>query len=110
MPESGNRRNWAEDELVKVLSLYCQLAFGQMHARNPLVIHFAEELNRSPASIALKLVNFASFDPALRARGTRGMSNTSRLDRVVWDRFYGNWNALASAKLADRVVSEQWTR
>lgn len=109
MSASASRRNWTEDELIKVLSLYCQLPFGQMHGRNPLVIRFAQQLQRSPASIALKLVNFASFDPALQARGIRGMSNASRLDREVWDRFYGNWDALATADVAERVVNDQWS-
>jgi putative restriction endonuclease len=107
MPQTRRRRTWTEDELVKVLSLYCQLPFGQMHSRNPAVARFARSLERTPASIALKLVNFASFDPALRARGIRGMSNASRLDRIVWDRFYGNWDALASIEDAERVVTEQ---
>lgn len=37
------------------------------------------------------------------------MSNASRLDRVVWDRFYRNWDTLASVETAEQVVSEQWT-
>jgi putative restriction endonuclease len=107
MPETRSYRTWTEDELVKVLSLYCQLPFGQMHSRNLAVVRFARALERTPASIALKLVNFASFDPGLRARGIRGMSNASRLDRIVWDRFYGNWETLASIEDAERVVTEQ---
>lgn len=35
------------------------------------------------------------------------MSNASRLDRIVWDRFYGNWGALAAIEDAERVVTEQ---
>lgn len=108
MAERGSRRIWTEDELVEVLSLYCQMPFGQMHSRNPLVERFAHALGRTSASVALKLVNFASFDPALRARGIRGMANASRLDRSVWDRFYGKWDSLAASKPAERVVSEQW--
>lgn len=105
MPQTPSRRTWTEDELVKVLSLYCQLPFGQMHSRNPAVVRFAQSLQRTPASVALKLVNFASFDPGLKARGIGGMSNASRLDRIVWDRFYGNWDALASVDDAERVVT-----
>lgn len=107
MAETGKRRRWAEDELVKVLSLYCQIQFGQMHSRNPLVMRFARELGRTAASVALKLVNFASFDPALRARGRRGMSNASQLDRVVWERYYGRWKELAFFEGAEQVVGEQ---
>jgi putative restriction endonuclease len=109
MPRSADHRIWTEEELVQVLSLYCQIPFGQMHSRNPVVIRFAESLRRTPGSVAYKLVNFASFDPALRARGVRGMSNASRLDRTVWDCFFGHWDTLASVDRAAQVVAEAWT-
>lgn len=86
---------WARNQLLKVLSLYCQIPFGSMHHRNPMVVALAKEINRSPSAVALKLVNFASLDPDLRDRGVSGMSNVSRLDREIWTEFYGNWQALA---------------
>lgn len=108
MPESSNRRNWTESELLTVLSLYCQLPFGRMHRNNPAVVQFAQALGRTPGSVALKLVNFASFDPALQARGIRGMSNSSHLDREIWDRYFGRWEELSAIEIAERSVTPQW--
>ncbi|MDX9912304.1 MAG: HNH endonuclease [Phycisphaerales bacterium] len=98
-----SRQNWNRDELIKVLSLYCQLPFGRMHSRNPAVAALAEAIDRTPSAVALKLVNFASLDPELRGRGVGGMGNTSAADRAVWEEFYGRWDALAD----NSIVPEQ---
>ena len=83
------QRLWTRDELLLAINLYCKLTFGQMHSRNPAIIELAGLLNRTPSSIALKLVNFASLDPSLTQAG---MSNASQLDRRVWNEFYADWS------------------
>lgn len=108
MAETTGRKAWTRDQLVQVLSLYCQLPFGQMHARNRAIVQFATSLGRTPSSVALKLVNLASLDPALRARGIRGMSNASRLDREIWEQYYGNWSDLAAVENAEQAAEKQW--
>jgi hypothetical protein len=77
-----------------VYRLYCEIPFGRMHKTNPLVIDMAARLGRSPSSIALKLVNFAHLDPVQRARGIRGMTNVSALDREVVHAFSRDWNGV----------------
>ena len=98
MPRAKGR-NWNDDEEVKVLALYFQLPFGKMDARNPTVKALAKALNRTPGSIAYKLVNFASLDPLLRARGIGGMRNTSAMDRKIWDDYFGRWEALSEISI-----------
>jgi putative restriction endonuclease len=44
--------------------------------------------------VAYKLVNFASLDPSLQARGIKGASNVSKLDKKIWSEFYYNWDNL----------------
>lgn len=92
---------WTRDELILTINLYCKLPFGKMHKATPEIIKFAELIGRTPSSIALKLGNFASFDPTLRERGVKGASNASKLDKLIWDEFYKNWDAalLESEKL-----------
>ncbi len=92
----GNRR-WTREEALAALSLYCQVPFGKLHYRNPDIIRLASAIGRTPSSIALKLVNFASLDPEHRRRGVHGMSNCSRLDCEIWSEFYGKWEILADA-------------
>ena len=92
---------WTRDELVLAINLYCKLPFGKMHKATAEIIKFAELIGRTPSSIALKLGNFASFDPTLKERGIKGASNASKLDKQIWNEFYNNWDAalLESEKL-----------
>ena len=83
---------WTRDELILAINLYCKLPFGKMHSRNSEIISFANLIGRTPSSIALKLGNFASFDPTLKERGIKGASNASKLDKQIWDEFYNNWD------------------
>lgn len=84
---------WSRDELILAINLYCKLPFGKMHSRNKTIIDFANLIGRTPSSVALKLVNFASLDPTLQARGIKGASNASKLDKQIWNEFYNNWDA-----------------
>jgi putative restriction endonuclease len=87
-----SQRLWARDELLLAINLYCKLPFGRMHSRNPEIIALAELIGRTPNSVALKLVNFASLDPSLNRAG---MSNASKLDQQVWNEFYADWSGRA---------------
>ena len=101
------RRQWTREELLQALSLYCQIPFGQMHARNRAIGKLATVINRTPSAIALKLVNFASLDPELRRRGVRGMGNVSQVDRDIWEEFYGKWEILADAIDVDIIAPDR---
>jgi len=86
---------WTRDELILTVNLYCKTPFGKLHKSNPDVIKLANMLARTPSSISWKLVNFASFDPSLQARGIKGAQNASKLDKEIWDEFYSDWESLA---------------
>ena len=45
---SGNR--WTRDQLLVVLNLYHKLRFGQLDARQPVIIDLAQRLGRTPGS------------------------------------------------------------
>jgi len=85
---------WTREELILAINLYCKLPFGRLHSRNPDVIHLAKLLDRTPSSVAYKLVNFASLDPGLKAKGIKGASNASNLDKQIWEEFFNNWDTL----------------
>lgn len=86
---------WTREESILAINLYCKIPFGKMHSRNPEIIALATLLGRSPNSIAYKLVNFASLDPSLKARGIKGADHTSKLDKEIWAEFYQNWDEAA---------------
>lgn len=83
-------KRWTRDELMVALNLYHKLTFGQMHARQPAIMALAKRLGRGPNSLAMKLCNFASLDPALKMRGIKGLSGASSLDNSVWSEFHAN--------------------
>ena len=84
---------WTRDELLAACNLYFTLPFGQMHSRNPTIIDMARALGRTPGSVAMKLVNFASLDPTHQARGVSGLKGTSRADCEVWKEFRSRWDS-----------------
>lgn len=87
------QRLWTRDELILGVNLYCKLPFGKMHAGNSEIKDLAIVINRTPAAVARKLGNFASFDPTLKARGIKGLTNAGKLDGIIWNEFYNNWDA-----------------
>lgn len=90
-------KRWTRDELLVALNLYHKLTFGQFHARQPVIIEAAEKLGRNGNSLAMKLCNFASLDPALKLRGIKGLDGASALDRSVWNEFHSHLNEAAPA-------------
>lgn len=105
-------RDWTENELLIAMNVYCKLPFGKLTSRTPLIVQVAKMLNRTPSSLSMKLCNLASFDPALRARGIKGLRAASRADKAMWDSFSENWNTmseeseLAFESLMGRVATE----
>jgi len=100
--------DWTRDQTLAALHVYFQLPFGQLHQRNLLIRQLAEWIDRTPGSVALKLVNFASLDPQVRASGRAGMSNASKLDRLIWSELNGDWDLVAgeAARVYEHYGSE----
>lgn len=95
MDQARSRAPWSRDDVMVACGLYFTLAFGQMHSRNPRIKEVARLLGRTPSSLAMKLTNLASLDPAHRARGVRGLAGHSRRDEEVWREFQDDWDAMA---------------
>jgi len=85
------RNNWARNELILAINLYCKTPFGSIHQHNPDVINLARLIGRSPGAVAWKMCNFASIDPSLDRKGA---SNVSKLDIQIWNEFFNSWEQL----------------
>ncbi|MCK4607242.1 MAG: HNH endonuclease [candidate division Zixibacteria bacterium] len=77
--------------MIMVFNVYCRTPFGKLHKSNRSIIDIAQQLERTPDAVAMKLVNFASLDPVQQARGIKGLANVSRMDREVWSEFSRDW-------------------
>jgi len=86
---------WKKEQLKLAFHLYCQLPFGKLHQRNAEIIKLANMIGRTPSAVAMKLVNFASLDPAITGTGRSGLGNASSMDREVWEEFHADWEKLA---------------
>lgn len=85
---------WTRDQLILAFELYCKIPFGKIHSRNPLIRDLAVLIGRTPGSVTRKLGNFGAFDPVLAAKGTVGLTNGSKLDRIVWEEFHQDLSSL----------------
>jgi hypothetical protein len=105
-------KNWSPEQLKLAFYFYCQTPFGQLHGKNPKIIELAKLIGRTPSALAMKCVNFASLDPAIRDSGRSGLSNASRQDRAVWYEFHDDWERLATecAQLYQHLQREHGAR
>ena len=78
---------WTREHFLIALNLYCKLPFGKFHKGNRLIIEVAEKMGRTPSSLGMKLCNFASLDPVQQARGIKGLSGATKLDKEMWHEF-----------------------
>lgn len=87
---------WSQTELLLAFRLYCRTPFGRLHRHNPEIIELSRLLGRTPSAIAMKACNFASLDPAQKARDIKALQNVSQADRQLWHRFQVNPEEVAS--------------
>lgn len=96
---------WTKEELILAFNLYLKIPFGKMHSTNKDVIHLANLIGRTPNSIALRLVNFASVDPVLKARGIKGMDGGTKIVQPIWDEFFHNQEELVF--LSEQILAQK---
>ena len=94
MPRSND---WTRDQLLMALRLYIRLPFGRLHGTNPEIVRAAGAIGRTPGGLAMKACNFASLDPAQRARGISALGNTSKSDRELWAEYQQNPEGVSAA-------------
>jgi predicted restriction endonuclease len=101
-------QRWSREQLIVAFALYCLTSFGKMHKSNPDIVRTAKLIGRTPSSLAMKLVNFASLDPSITRTGRKGLGNASVEDKRVWDEFHANWEQLAlqSAKISGTLTAD----
>lgn len=92
----AKRVAWSRDELLLAFRLYCRTPFGRLHQRNPDIIELGRLLNRTASAVGMKACNFASLDPVQQARQIAALGNVSRADRLLWDEFQANPEAVAA--------------
>ena len=85
--ENRTRRPWERHEFILVLNQYMKMPFGKMHSKNADIAALANLLGRTPGSVAMRLVNFASCDPILAERNIKGLSGGKDQCMPYWEEF-----------------------
>jgi putative restriction endonuclease len=88
-------QNWTREQALACFNLYCRIPFGRFDQGTREVIDFAKAIHRTPSAVAMKLSNFASFDPTHKNRNVKGLANVSSLDRAIWEEFEAAPNKVA---------------
>lgn len=97
---------WRREQLLVAFTLYTQIPFGRLHARNPEIIRYAELIGRTPSALAMKLVNIASLDPVITETGRSGLKGSSKADKAMWLEMNSNWtNFWAESELATEHIT-----
>lgn len=99
------RNLWTKEVLVLAFKLCLKIPFGKMHSTNKDIIYLAKLIGRTPSSITLRLVNFASVDPALKARGVKGMDGGTKIVQPIWDEFFSNQEELVF--LSEQILAQK---
>ncbi len=86
---------WTREETILAYDLYCRTPFAKIHKANKEIIELANLIGRTPSSVGLKMANLAHFDPEIKARNLRGMSNASKLDKIIFEEFHNDWEELS---------------
>ena len=101
----ANQNLWSKEELLITFNLYLKTPFGKMHSKNKDVVKLAEIIGRTPSSIALRLVNYASVDPALQARGIKGMKGGTSVVQPIWNEYFNNQEELIFQ--SEKILAEK---
>lgn len=90
------QRLWTREEYILALDLYFRIPFGQFHKNNPDVLKLADLIKRTPSSVAMRLCNYVSCDPAMKAVGIEGLSAGVKTCTPYWNEFANNRSKLIS--------------
>lgn len=88
--------NWNREQLIVALNLYWKIPYNKISgSSNSLIKEMAPIINRTPAALAYKLMNFTSLDAEKQKIGSKGKSAASSSDKKIWDEYFEEWEKLA---------------
>lgn len=90
------RDNWNRKQLIVALNLYWKIPYNKISGTsNSVIKQIAQLIDRTPAALAYKLMNFTSLDAEKQKIGNKGKSAASASDKEIWNEYFGNWDKLA---------------
>lgn len=85
---------WTREQTIVAFNIYCKIPFKESKASHPMIVKYANIIGRTPSALNMKIGNFGRLDPELKKRNITGLKNGAKLEKVIWEEFYGNWDKL----------------
>ena len=86
---------WTREETIVAFYVYCKIPFKDSSKSNPVIMEYAQILNRTPSALNMKVGNIGRLDPDLRQKGITGLVHGAKMEEEVWKEFYNNPEHLA---------------
>lgn len=99
---------WTREETIVAFNVYCKIPFKSCSKTHPIIIKYANLLNRTPSALNMKIGNIGRLDPDLKRQGISGLVHGAKMEEEVWNEFYGNPELLAfeSEKIIARLTNQ----
>lgn len=102
------RRNWSMEETIVAFYVYCTIPFAKSSKTNPVVMHYANLLSRTPSALNMKIGNIGRLDPELKKKNIKGLENGAKMEEIVWDLFINDKAKLVheAEKIIEKLSDE----
>lgn len=98
----AERKAWTREDSIVACALYAITPYDKIQSINPQVIEVAKKIERSPASLAMRMTSFASLDPVGQAKGRKGFDSATKQDKEIWAEFQADWKSIMEQ--AEKIV------
>ena len=92
----GKGKPWTREDVIIAYALYCVIPFSKVNNSNQTIKDAAAIMERSPASLKMRICNLAALDPDFLATGRARLASVANLDREVYAEFSSDWQRLSS--------------
>lgn len=99
---------WTREETIVAFNVYCKIPFKSSSKTHPMIIKYANLLNRTPSALNMKIGNIGRLDPDLKRQGISGLVHGAKMEEEIWKEFRENPEQLAyeSEKIIARLTNQ----
>ena len=95
---------WTREETIVAFNVYCKIPFKSSSKTHPLIIKYANLLNRTPSALNMKIGNIGRLDPDLYKKGISGLVHGAKMEEEIWKEFRENPEQLAYE--SEKIISK----
>lgn len=95
---------WTREETIVAFNVYCKIPFKSSSKTHPMIIKYANLLNRTPSALNMKIGNIGRLDPDLYKKGISGLVHGAKMEEEIWKEFRENPEQLAYE--SEKIISK----